>query len=167
MQGGHDGPYAAPLRIEGGTVASGWLDYNGHMNVAWYGHAFDRAVERILARELGLGEGRARAERQGLYALQASFHYLAELRLGERFDFAGLLIDCDAKRLHLMLEMRKPDATVAATCEQILMNVDLSTRRPAPWPDAALARLARMRRAHADVPRPAQFARPLGLRRGG
>ena len=36
-------------------VDSEWIDYNGHMNVAYYHLAFDRATERLLER-IGLGE---------------------------------------------------------------------------------------------------------------
>lgn len=164
--GGTDGPYPAPLDCGGGTVLPDWIDYNGHMNVAYYVLAFDRATDRMLEDWLGIGESFVAAARQGPYALQSSVHYLAELLEGEAFTIDALLIDCDAKRMHVMLRMLKTDGTVAATYELLMMNVDLETRRSAPYPDRAQARLERMKADHAAAPRPPQFGQPLGIRRG-
>ncbi len=167
-QDGIDGPYAAPLKIPGETVLSDWIDYNGHMNVTYYLLSFDHAVDRFLGDILGVGEAFTSVAGQGSYALQSNIHYLGELLEGTAFDFSLLLIDCDAKRMHMMVEMNNLNTgTVAATCEQLLMNVDLTTRRSTPYPDWAQARMALMRANHADAPRPPQFAQPLGLRRRG
>ena len=144
-----------------------WIDYNGHMNVAYYTLAFDHAIDRLLEDHLGIGETHVREARQGPYALQAHVHYLDELLEGDPFTFTALLIDCDHKRMHLFLEMRKADGSVAATMEEMLMNVDLEARRSVPYPDWAQARMARMKEAHAAVPRPVQVARPLGIGRKG
>lgn len=165
---GHDGPYDAPLALPGERVRPDWIDYNGHMNVAYYLLAFDHACDRMLEDHLGVGESFVAAARMGPYALQSSIHYLAELLEGEAFDFTALLLDCDAKRMHLMLEMRRAkDREVAATYEVLLMNVDLRERRSAPYPDWAQARMARMKEAHACIPRPPQCGKPLGIRRKG
>lgn len=164
---GHDGPYAAPLALPGGRVEPGWIDYNGHMNVAYYALAFDRAVDRLLEDHLGLGETRVRNAGQGPYVLQSTICYLGELLEGEAFDFTALLVDCDAKRLHLFLEMRNAGGAVAATSEQLLMNVDLGARRAAPYPDWAQARAARMLADHAAAARPPQLGQALGIRRKG
>ena len=72
----------APLRIHRETVRPEWIDYNGHMNVAYYVLAFDHAVDRFL--EL-LNLGPAYRERTGCttYALEAHVHYLQEVKEGE------------------------------------------------------------------------------------
>ena len=33
---GFDGPYEAPLKLPIRKVLKSWIDYNGHMNVAYY-----------------------------------------------------------------------------------------------------------------------------------
>lgn len=163
---GHDGPYAAPVVIGPRKVAPDWIDYNGHMNVAYYTMAFDQALDVFLEDELGVGESHVTRERHGPYALQAHIHYLGEMLEGEEFTVSVILHDHDAKRMHVMLEMRNAaTGAVAATCEQVLMNVDLTARRSAPYPDWAVARMAAMQAAHAELPRPAQMGRPIGLKR--
>ena len=38
----------APLELSPGVVRPEWLDYNGHMNVAYYVLAFDHACDSFL-----------------------------------------------------------------------------------------------------------------------
>jgi len=163
---GHDGPYAAPVTLADRKVPAEWIDYNGHMNVAYYVMAIDQALDRFLEDELGIGEAHAARVRQGPYALQSHVQYLGELLEGALFSVAVRLIDCDAKRMQVFVELRAGGA-VAATCEQLMMNVDLETRRSTPYPDLAQARMAVMLKAHAALERPAQLGAAIGIRRKG
>ena len=36
---------SSPYRTKNQTVLSEWIDYNGHMNVAYYTLAFDKALD--------------------------------------------------------------------------------------------------------------------------
>jgi acyl-CoA thioester hydrolase len=157
---------AAPIATAAGTVPPDWIDYNGHMNVAWYTLAFDRGLDSFLDEWLGIGPEFVRASGHGPYALQAHYHYLGELREGEAFRPRFRLLDADAKRLHVFGElMNEATGAVAATLEQVILNVDLATRRAAPYPDWAQARLQAMKAAHAALPRPAQAGAAIGLAR--
>lgn len=163
---GHDGPYDAPLVISGAKVLPEWIDFNGHMNVACYSVVFDLALKAFLQGELGIGEKFATRAGQGPYVLQGQIHYLAEMLVGEGYDVHIRLIDHDAKRLHIFFEMFSVNTGAAsATCEQVLMNVDLTSRRSAAYPGWAVARIAAMAQAHAGLDRPAQLGAPLGIRR--
>ena len=165
-QDGHDGPYAAPVALASRQVAKDWIDYNGHMNTAYYTFAFDNAIDQVLEGEIGIGPGYAGRLRMGPYTLQNHIHYLGELLEGQSFHIVVRLVDQDAKRVHVFMEMiNDSDGSIAATAEQLLINVDLNKRRAAPYPDWAQRRLERMLSDHADLPRPAQLAAPLGIRR--
>ncbi len=163
---GHDGTYDAPVTLADRKVPAEWIDYNGHMNVAYYIMAIDQALDRFLEGELGIGEAHAARVRQGPYALQSHVQFLGELLEGALFSVTVRLIDCDAKRMHLFIELRS-DGDLAATCEQMLMNVDLETRRSAPYPDWAQARMAAMLKAHSVLERPRQLGAAIGIRRKG
>lgn len=163
---GHDGPYAAPVTLAERKVPAEWIDYNGHMNVAYYIMAIDQALDRFLEDELGIGEAHAARVRQGPYALQSHVQFLGELLEGAKFSVVVRLIDCDAKRMHLFVELHS-DGELAATCEQMLMNVDLETRRSTPYPDWAQARMAAMLKAHSALDRPLQLGAAIGIRRKG
>ncbi|MXU65439.1 thioesterase family protein [Oceanomicrobium pacificus] len=164
--GGHDGPYDAPVRIGPRRVARDWIDYNGHMNVTYYTQAFDDAVDVFLARELGVGPDYVAAQGQGPYALQSHMHYLGELLEGASFTVAVRLLDADAKRLHLFMELVADETgDISATCEQVLMNVDLTLRRSTAYPEKVQSRFRRMRDNHRNLPAVAQQGAPIGIRR--
>jgi acyl-CoA thioester hydrolase len=54
---------------------------------------------------------------------------------------------------------------LAATNELMLMNIDYATRRSAPWPEWAMARVETMAAAHRPLPRPPQAGRLIGIKR--
>lgn len=164
--GGHDGPYPAPVEITGFTVRPDWIDYNGHMNVGYYGVVFDLAFERLLVDHLGLGEPQVAALRQGPYILQSHLHFLREVREGEALVFRFRMLDADHKRGHYFAQMvSAEDGVVCATQEALFMNVSHTTGRSEPYPDWAAARLARMVSDHATLPPEPQIGRPIGIRR--
>ncbi|HID67236.1 MAG TPA: thioesterase [Roseibacterium sp.] len=163
---GQDGPYPAPVEIGGLTVVPDWIDYNGHMNVGYYGIAFDRASDVVLSDYLGVGVEHVEATGQGPYVLQSHQHYLREMTLGEGFSVRFRLIDHDAKRLHLFGDMVSGrTGEVTATQEVMVMNVDHATGRSTPYPGWAIRRFARMKADHAGLALPGQLAATLGLRR--
>ncbi len=143
-----------------------WIDYNGHMNVAYYGLAFDRSLDEILEEPLGIGPGYVRERQHGPYVLQNHVHYLAELLEGEAFRVRFRMLDADAKRVHVFLEMiRSRDGTAVATSEQLIVNVDLVRRRSAPFPEDRQGRIRSVLESHAGLPRPKQAGQSLGIRR--
>lgn len=163
---GHDGDYAAPVKLPKRQVPVEWIDYNGHMNVAYYTMAFDHALDMFLEDELGIGEAHAERCRHGPYALQANFQYLGEILEGESFVISIRLIDCDAKRMHIFVEMRNcDDNSLAATGEHMLMNVDLDARRSTPYPTWAQKRMQTMLGNHETQSRPKHLGASIGIRR--
>ena len=159
---------AAPMRTAERRVPADWIDYNGHMNVAYYTMAFDRALDEVYDR-LGIGPALVESHGMGPMALQTQIHYLGELLEGTRFACAVRLLDADAKRVHVFGEMLNLDAggAVAATYESLTMNVDLRSRRSAPFPEEAAGRVRAALAAHAGLARPVQVGAPLGIRRRG
>lgn len=153
-----------PIRTGPESVAPEWIDYNGHMNVAYYTMAFDRALDAVYD-AIGIGPELARTAAMGPMALQTQIHYLGELVEDEEYVCDTIILDADAKRVHVFVEMRKGDGSVAATYESLTMNVDLTARRSAPFPERAAGRLARLKVAHSGLPRPDQVGAPIGIRR--
>ena len=141
-----------------------WTDQNGHMNVAYYVLAFDRATDAFYDR-LGLGWS-SLAHGRSLFTLAMNVDYLNEVFAGDTVRMTSRLLDCDAKRLHYLHEMvRERDGAPAATNEIVALNVGMKARKSEPFPPAIAARLAAMKTAHAALPLPPQAGRVLGLRR--
>lgn len=143
-----------------------WTDQNGHMNVAYYVLAFDRATD-VFYDALGIGWDYVGRERKSLFTLAMNVDYLRELRSGAEVRIATRIVDVDHKRLHYFHEMvHAAEGWLAATNELLAMHVDMASRKSVPFPDSVAARLATMNAAHATLPPPAQLGRRLGIRRG-
>lgn len=158
---------AAPLRSSARRVLPEWIDYNGHMNVAYYLLAFDKAMDDVFD-ELGMGVALVRERRMGPMALVNQIHYLDELLEGQEFACDLQVLDADRKRMHYFVTMHHlSKGTVAATMEGLSINVDLEARRSVPYPDDIRERLEAIRAAHAGLPRPKQAGATIGIRREG
>jgi acyl-CoA thioester hydrolase len=157
---------ARPLRSTVRRVKPEWIDYNGHMNVAYYVLAIDQAMDDIFD-ELGMGVALVRERRMGPMALVNQIHYLDELLEGQEFVCDLQVLDADHKRMHYVVTMHHlSKGTVAATFEGLSINVDLEKRRSTPYPEDIRRRLEALRTAHAALPRPPQVGADIGIRRG-
>lgn len=171
--GGDVGAWNEPLRLHTDTVIREWLDYNGHMNLAYYLVVFDRATDKFLDL-LDIGESyRFRANRS-LYTAELHATYHRELMEGEQVAVTTRVMGADAKRLHVFHELhlvtprleRKAHAgELAATNELLMLHVDMKAGRAVPFENDAADRLRRLVAAHARLPRPFQAGCAIGLRR--
>ena len=141
-----------------------WTDQNGHMNVAYYVLAFDRATDTLYD---GLGIGWSYLDRTGrsTFTLSMNVDYLAEVFAGDSVRIVSRLIDCDNKRIRYFHEMHHAtNAYIAATNEIFAMHVNMGTRRSEPFPLDIQTRLARMKSAHTALPLSPLVGRKLGIR---
>ncbi|HXZ02321.1 MAG TPA: thioesterase family protein [Stellaceae bacterium] len=147
------------------AVQPDWIDYNGHMNVAFYVLAFDKATDGLLD-HLGLGEGYRRAINCSIYVLEAHVTYDRELKLGETLAIDTQLIDADMKRLHFFHRMTHAAAGyLVATSELLALHVDLGGPKAAPMPPTALVAVDRLLAAHRLLPPPPQLGRRIAIKR--
>lgn len=155
-----------PFRSSVMTVEPQWIDYNGHMNMAYYNVLFDRCADEIYEQ---LGFGPDYLERSGHTTYTAEFHifYVRELHEGDKVRVLFQLIDFDEKRFHTYQEIWHEDGWCAATGEAMGLHIDQSGPRVAPMPDPILTRLRALHDAHKDLPRPERVGRSIGIRRRG
>ncbi|MEE4361724.1 MAG: thioesterase family protein [Pseudomonadales bacterium] len=158
-----DFSFPTPLVCPPRAVDAAWIDYNGHMNMAYYSLAFDNALDHAYDL-LGIGEAYVRETGCSHFTLEAHVTYLRELKLGDPMRITWQLLDFDGKRLHFFEEMyHAEDGYLAATSEQISMHVDLEARRSTPFPQAHLARFEAVLAQHRGLPRPAQVGHVIGI----
>ena len=153
----------APLDTHRSTVLPEWVDWNGHMNVAFYVAAFDQASGAFM-RNMGLGRSYVDGKLGMTFVLETHVTYDREMKGGAPMRFTTQLLACDAKRVHLFHEMFHAEQNyLAATNETIVMNIDYTSRRSAPWPVQAAERLQSVWATHKSLPRPAKSGRVMGL----
>lgn len=157
--------FSAPINCPAIHVLEDWIDYNGHMNVAYYVAAFDQGVDSVYD-SLGIGEEYVRDSAGSLFTRELRIGYAAELKLGDPIAMTFQLLDYDAKRLHYVMEMfHADDGYLAATAEQLAIHVDMNERRSAPFPADVSGRLERLMASHGALPTPGYLAEPIGIRR--
>jgi len=156
----------APLCLHRGTVLPEWIDYNGHMNVAYYVLAFDRGTDELLD-YLGIDSAYRARTGYTTYALEAHITYERELKAGEAYRVTAQMLDCDAKRLHYFEQLyREADDSLCATTELMLMHMDTASVRGTPMTDEVRAKVEAVKKAHAALPRPPQVGRVIGIGAG-
>ena len=145
-------------------VLPDWIDFNGHLNMAYYNVLFDQAVDQLYP-DIGFGLDYLKT---GCTTYVAEFHicYLRELHEGDEVYATFQLIDFDSKRFHGYQELYHKDGWLAATAEGLTLHVDQSGPHVAPMPDHILAALTKMQADQADLPQPDRVGRRIGIKKG-
>ena len=153
----------SPFRSSVHKVRPEWIDYNGHMNMAYYAVIFDEAADEIYP-QLGFGPD---YQKSGFTTYTVEFHicYLRELHLDDPVTVTLQLLDFDEKRFHTYQEIWHQDGWCAATGESMGLHVDQSGPKGAPMPVEILARMQNLYDAHRDLPRPDRAGRKIGILR--
>lgn len=155
--------FFAPFVSSTMKVEPAWIDYNGHMNMAYFHVLFDRAVDEGFG-VVGLGHDYVEERGASFFAAEVHTLYKRELKLGDSVRVTLQLVDFDEKRLHFYLEIRHAtEGWVAATSENMSLHVSLKTRKVVPFPEDMLGNLAVMKAAHARLGRPAALGRVIGI----
>ncbi|WP_043538614.1 thioesterase family protein [Salinarimonas rosea] len=155
--------FFAPFVSSTMRVEDTWIDYNGHMNLAYYHVLFDRALDEAFGM-VGLGPDYVAERRASYFAAEAHVLYRRELVADDPVRVTLQLLDSDEKRFHVYLEVRHArEGWTAATCEILSLHVDMTTKRVTPFPDAVRDNLEVMRAAHARLPRPDVVGRTIGI----
>jgi acyl-CoA thioester hydrolase len=109
-------PYHAAIQPE-------WIDYNGHLRDAYYGVALSRALDDLME-QLGLDAAYRERTHCTLYTLELHMHYLHEVKAADALQLSTVILDADAKRMHVGCRFatgRSSDAV--ALGEALLLHV--------------------------------------------
>jgi len=140
-----------------------WIDYNGHLNMAYYNVMFDRAIDELWL-VLGIGPDYKKSRNNSTFTAECHVRYLREIHLGDPVQILIFLLGADEKRLHTFEEMRHAtEGWLSATSENMTMHVDMGLRKTAPFPPDVRATIDRIVKAHAGVPRPEGVGRSIGM----
>ena len=154
--------FFAPFVSSVMRVEPGWIDYNGHLNMAYFNVLFDRAVDEVYEL-IGCGLAYVENERHSCYTAEVHVRYLRELNAGDPVRVTFQLLDYDAKRLHYFERLFHADGWLSATSENMALHVDMAARKTAAFPEKVAARLKRMKDAHAGLPVPQGVGRRITM----
>jgi len=158
--------FPTPFDRHSERVRPEWIDFNGHMNVAYYVVVFDNAVD-VLFEALGYGRDWRIAAGRSHFAVEAHIRYLGEVKLDALLKVESRMLGADSKRLHHFHIMRNAETgAIAATFEAMSLVIDMATRKAGSLPKDDLQRALDAVAAHATLPVPDGVGRAVAMKRG-
>lgn len=154
--------FDAPLTAPAEAVRPEWIDYNGHLNMAYYNVLFDHAVDHAF-QLLGCGPDYVKERGMSFFTVEAHVCYLRELKAGDITRVQLQLLGHDAKRVRLYQELFHEDGWLSATSESLLLHIDMSGPKAAPFPPDILAAVEALAAAQAALPAPERAGRSISL----
>ena len=118
------------VHLNSQKIIKDWIDYNDHMNVAYYLLIFDKFGADNLNRMFKMGEESAKSTGMSTMIVETNITYNQELKLDDEVDINLLYFDHDKKRLQYKMEMiNKKEGYLASTFEALALYVNLNTRK--------------------------------------
>ena len=123
------------VHIDTRKIIKEWIDYNGHMNMAYYVLIFDQAWENIL-NKFQMGGEKAEESKRTTMVVETRTTYDREVKEGDEVEVYVSYFDHDKKRLHLKCEMyEKKNKKLSATMENLSLYIDLDKRKVTEFED--------------------------------
>jgi len=148
------------------TVLPEWIDYNGHLNVAYYHLIFDLAAMPFF-NWLGFTPENRKHHNISTFALETHMNYLSEVSVDKEVRVESRLLDFNDKRLHFYQEMYKTESnTLAASHESLGIVVNMKERKSAVIPENIRQRFAEVKVAHNKLQRTWQIGHVMDVNSG-
>jgi acyl-CoA thioester hydrolase len=155
----------APILSPVLAIEDGWIDYNGHLNQAYYGVLFDRALDEILVMAR-LGPGYAKERQLSYMTVEIHYCYTREIFKSDPVQVSALVLGVDEKRLHMFCELKHArEHWLSCTSEWMFLHVDMRTRKTVPWPADVREKLDDMLAASQRVGWPERAGRAIAIPR--
>jgi acyl-CoA thioester hydrolase len=131
--------------------------------MAYYHLLFDRGVDDFYP-TFGLTREYIERRNHSTFLAESHIRYVKEVHVDDEVRVSTQVLGFDAKRLHLFNTLiHVKDGYVSATSEDMVLSVDLSVRKVAPWEPELAERLTAIHRAHAALPVPEGAGRRIGM----
>ena len=130
-----------PVPIAEGKVLESWIDYNDHMNMAYYVQCFEESSDFVLE-HAGLGYNYAINQQKGVFVVKCEINYKREIKLGEKFIISLEDLKCKGKKLSLKFNMIDNQNSIFADYEILNLNIDLKTKKSVTFEDTILKKLS-------------------------
>ena len=149
-------PMVIPFVSDKQVILPDWIDYNGHMNVAYYVLVFDRATDDFFD-FMGLTAEYRTAGNVSAFTAEMHVNYIREVKEGDEVFVTTQLLGYDEKRFHYFHRLYHAEQRyLAATSELLCLYMDMNMRRVTQMPPPIMDRLAEIKQNHAELPLPEQ-----------
>ena len=126
-------------------------DANGHLNVRHYTGIASEGLDESLV-DVGIPQDWP-AHGHACFSAEHHLTYLAELLTGDRISSRVRLLGRSERAAHALVYLLDDShQRLSFVMEEILLHIDMGTRRTAPWPEDVAAALDKQVAAQADLP---------------
>ncbi len=140
-----------------------WIDYNGHLNMAYYNVLFDRAVDELWL-QIGMGPDYLKERNNSSFTAECHVRYIREIHLGDPAQVSILVVAADEKRIHTYKELRHAtEGWLSATSENMTLHMDMAARKVAAFPPDINANVQALAQAHSKLERPEGIGRSIAM----
>ncbi|MGH1459417.1 MAG: thioesterase family protein [Paracoccaceae bacterium] len=141
-----------------------WIDWNDHLNMAYYHVLFDHGCDAAFA-SFGITREYIEQRQMTTFAAEFRIRYLRELKLGDKVRASFQILETTEKSFHYYMELMHEDGWLSATGEGITLHIDRSGPRVAPFPPEVMANIDAMYQTHKALPRPDHIDHVMRVRR--
>jgi acyl-CoA thioester hydrolase len=153
----------APFLSSVMAIEPQWIDYNGHLNMAYYNVLFDRAIDELWL-EFGMGPDYMATRGGSTFTAECHVRYIREIHLDDPAKISVLVVSADDKRIHTFEELRHAtEGWLSATSENMSLHMDMTCRKVRSIPPDIRARIDATAAAHRLVPRPDGLGRSIEM----
>jgi carnitine 3-dehydrogenase len=154
---------AEPLVLARRQVPQSWTDYNGHMNETHYLELYSIGGE-VLLDMIGSDEAYV-ASGKSYFTAENHVIYANETKQGDMVTIKAQVLEGQGKKLRVFYWIELDDGALCATGEQMLIHVDLKSRRACDPDPEVMAKVRAIAEAHAGLPMPDGAGRAIGAKR--
>ena len=110
-------------------ILSKWVDYNNHLNMAYYILIFDEAWE-VMLEKIKMGAHSAKTEKKSTMVVETHTQYINEVNENDEVDIVLTFFDHEKKIVKEKLEMiEKKSKKLSESMEWISLYIDLNIRK--------------------------------------
>ena len=155
---------STPLRTLETKVIEDWIDYNGHLNEAYYLVIFSKATDATQD-YLGMTSDSIKSTGFTLFTIETHLCYLQEIGLGKDVHVDTQILQHDSKRLRLFHRMYNAQEELLATAEKLFLSYNLQQERVTNFDEEFTSNLQRLAAQHSELAQPATAGRGIALKK--
>ncbi len=155
---------SAALRTLESKVIEDWIDYNGHLNEAYYLVIFSKATDAFQTLN-GMTPDTIKTDGNTLFTLETHLAYIKEIGLGADVYVTSQLLEHDTKRVRIFHNMYNAQDELLATAETFLIGYNLQQEKVTNFHQVFAESLEKLAAEHSQLPMPACAGKGIALKK--
>jgi acyl-CoA thioester hydrolase len=144
------------------TIVKDWIDYNDHLNEAYYLVIFSQATD-ALQTHLGMTVETIKETGFTLFTVATQLRYLQEIGLGKNVYVTTQLLEHDSKRLRIFHTMYNDQHEALATAEKLFLSYHLKQKKVIDFSGDFHHQLGQWQNQQGEIPIPSNAGQGISL----